>query len=629
MSSKRIARLHVGITLFKGKIGLAFLLLVFALPAFAAGGACPIGANYVNPSNPTGPMVTLASLGVTNCYYVAASGSDTSYDGTTETVSGSHGPWLHAPQMPNCSGNCATVQNQSGGIPAGTGIILRGGDTWHFGNSSATPYAGGTWEWNNGQTPNGTSSKPLYVGVDQTWYSGGAWSRPILTADNPLCNAGTANGTTCISNPSNSCAPSAGSACTGLFYVNSCPYQVGSSNNLVDVTFRQYYIIDNLEMTGLCQSDSGQPGAHDVYMRYGSAQAPLTFTNLYIHGWSHTQWVAPNGQPACSSGVCVNVLAFNGSVINGSVGETVEEDVVDGADSDPIGAGACFGGFYNVAYNAFRYTSQCIPNGLHLFHDNLYEYFYENGHSNLLEDLNESAGADAIYNNLFRHIESGCTSGCGAGLWPSPPSGTTNYMFNNLIYDQGNIEALNIGQNSGNQGTVDFFNNTVEWGNSGAWSNCGLPPGYTWTLNSINNHFIDDSSPYNTSSHCLSPNFTESHDLVMSHSTATTGGYTSSQTFVYSPTLSNSPTVGAGTNEQSFCTAMLGSSDPQIQAAGAACQSDTGYACSYNSTSHAVSCPGRTANLRPSSAVWDAGTYEYGTSAQPPAIPAGVTAVVN
>ena len=46
MSSKR-SWLSVGITSFNGKISLIFLFLLLALPAFAAGGSCPSGANYL------------------------------------------------------------------------------------------------------------------------------------------------------------------------------------------------------------------------------------------------------------------------------------------------------------------------------------------------------------------------------------------------------------------------------------------------------------------------------------------------------------------------------------------------------------------------------------------------------
>ena len=137
----------------------AILLACFfyAGSAFAAGGTCPAGPVHGADGN-----ATLSSLGVTTCYYIAANGSD-SNSGTTESS-----PWLHAPQMPNCSANCATVQN--GTLQPGTGLIFRGGDTWHISNSSASPYVGGTWGFNSG----GTLNNPIYIGVDQNWFSGSA-----------------------------------------------------------------------------------------------------------------------------------------------------------------------------------------------------------------------------------------------------------------------------------------------------------------------------------------------------------------------------------------------------------------------------------------------------------------------
>ena len=111
----------------------------------------PHGANYLNTTNPTSSLVTLASQGITNCFYIAANGSG-SNNGTSETT-----PWLHAPGMTSCA--AARPSIRPGG---GTGCIFRGGDTWHFGNSGASPYTNG-WNW----TWNGTSqSAPIYVGVD-------------------------------------------------------------------------------------------------------------------------------------------------------------------------------------------------------------------------------------------------------------------------------------------------------------------------------------------------------------------------------------------------------------------------------------------------------------------------------
>jgi hypothetical protein len=604
MSSNR-SWLSVGITSFNGKISLTFLFLLLAAPAFASGGSCPSGANYLNSA--TGSLVTLSSLGVTSCYYVSANGSDTN-NGISESS-----PWLHAPQMPNCSANCATVQNQGNGIPPGTGIILRGGDTWHLGNSSASPYTGGEWNFNTGQYPMGTSSNPIYLGVDQSWFSGGSWARPIFTLDNPLCGP---------SNLGGSC--SSGSLPTGItqYYVSSCAHTL-SPNNMIDISGLQYYIIDNLELTGLCQNSTGQPST-DNYVRYGSLRNPVTFQNLYIHGWTHVQYAAQNSSPTCNTGVCFDIFAFQGGVASPGPGDILRYDVVDGTDSDPEAGGLCFKGFYDVAYSAFRYVSTCLPGALHSFHDNLYEYFYENGHSDMLAFSENSGVTDVVYNNIFRHVD---TVGAGGTplLWPNPPSSTAVYIFNNLIYDLGSLNCVFcIGNNGSSYGNHFIFNNTLQTSVNQPLFSCQYLSG--GALVDANNHFVDDGSVY--TSPCN--NKTTTTHLVQTNAQATTAGYTSSQANAYSPTLSGSPTVGTGTNENAsngaLCSAL---SNAGLSDAANACQSDTAYACTYSASTHTMSCPAQTVTARPPSGTWDIGAYEYNTQDPPPTPPTGLTATVH
>lgn len=572
--------------------------ILFAGKAFAAGGACPSGANYTNPANPIGPNVTLASLGITNCYFIAANGSDAN-SGTSEST-----PWLHAPGMQNCSGNCSA----SARVP-GVGFIFRGGDTWHFGNSSASPYAGvvagcaANGTVSAGLCINdvlGTISNPIYYGVDTTWFTGASWVRPILTADNPPCNANTVNGTTCVSTTDFYGNQS--------FYVSGCPYQIGGSNSLVDVGSSKYVIVDDFELTGLCQNHVGQPNAADIYVRYGSPQGPLYFLNLYIHGASHLQYAAKNGSAGCTSSVvCTNLMTFAGGAGTGaSYGETVAKNVVDFSDSDPGGQGTCFGTFYNVAYNVFRYTTQCVMHA-HLFHDNLYEYFFENGHSNVLESLSDFTGTNAVYNNVFRHIE--VAGGGGVGLWLLPPVGTTTYVFNNVMYDVGGLEYNNIGNSGTSLGTYTYFNNTFQSNVSQPIMRCDR---LTGTLNEINNHYIVDGSSYFISGCTGTVNTTT--PLLMTNATATTNGYTSSQTYAYSPISPSSPTVRKGTNTQSFCSALstAAASDPTLSDAAWACVNATPYACAYNTSSRTGTCPVQTIAPRPTSAAWNVGTYQYG-----------------
>ena len=215
--------------LLRGAILIALFLT--ARSAFGQANACPAGANYVNPANPTGPLVTLASLGVTKCWFIAASGSD-SNAGTTEAA-----PWAHAPGMPACSSVCLSSMpaNFPNNWPAlhGNGFIFRGGDTWT--SPQITEYF------------SGTAGAYVYYGWDLAWFSGASWARPIW-------NQGSGSG------------------------MNGFDFQ----NN--------YIILDNIEFKGM----SVASGVGSVYVNVegpGSAGSPRDHNvvmNCYFHGMTHS-----------------------------------------------------------------------------------------------------------------------------------------------------------------------------------------------------------------------------------------------------------------------------------------------------------------------------------------------------
>ena len=568
----------------------AFIVVVFGLlllsgNAFGVGGTCPTGASYIDPT--TNSLVTLSSLGITNCYFISAAGADTN-NGTSEST-----PWLHAPQMPNCSASCATVQKAT--LPAGTGLILRGGDTWHFGNSSASPYTGGTWGFNNPPGPAGTSAHPIYVGVDKSWYSGGSWSRPVLTWDNPA--------TTSQALP-------------------SCTYP---SNNVIDISGGAYFIVDNFELTGVCTTSANWDA---IYVAYGSMSGAANFYNLYIHGWSHVGFPNPNNCTLNST--CMS--AFRGSVNSGNLppGDTLLYDVVDGSDSDPVPMEFCYCGAWRIGYSYFNNGSQFITRTLNSFHDTAILNFVDNGHANVMESAGtDAAGASnayAIYDNIFGHLYVSSTVTSNVGFWPTRPVGSTLYWFNNIIYDAGPMEFFNVGLNGSDEGTLAMFNNTfqlnhrTDGGADGiSCSSTGNAAPYaTW-----NNHFIstDIATIAGMYASNCSGQGSDTNSLLMTNSAATSGGYTSSQTYVFSPTSSGSPTAGSGANKSSFCSSLATASvtDAYLTDAATACASDTRYACTYNTLTHTLTCPARTVVARPASAAWDVGAYQFSTSSAPQA----------
>ena len=138
-------------------------------------------------------------------FYIAANGSD-SNNGTSKST-----PWAHLPGMQNCTANCAAYTPQPGDQ-----FIFRGGDTW--GNASL----GDTWTWS------GTASAPIYIGVDETWYSGSSWTQPIWTCG--------------------------GTACIGT----------GSAANYF-TTNNDYVTLDNIQFSGIFISSSSQPNYFAIF----------------------------------------------------------------------------------------------------------------------------------------------------------------------------------------------------------------------------------------------------------------------------------------------------------------------------------------------------------------------------
>ncbi len=448
---------------------------------------------------------------------------------------------------------------------AGDQFIFRGGDTWHYGNSAASPYVGsGGWKWNWA----GSSGNPIYIGVDQTWYSGGSWTRPILNGDNPLTTSS----------------------------VSSCRYDESTlafvSLNAQNVTF------DNFEFQGGCWHGT-QNGYGLCCMNYIGKGAPanpvnIIIENVYMHGWSHVTFSCGSGG---TSGNCDGAQGISGdSHSNGGQGNQIVGVVIDGSDSDPTSFSAVTWDCYDVHNSVIRYNSNgFVCNNMHTFHDNLIEYISESSdgqtHSNGFEFNSEWAGTNTVYNNLVRHSTAAVTG------WVNPAQ--VDYHFNNVVYDD-------IGQSwdvdpTGGGTNMYFYNNTIVGGgvgSSGSWEG---------VLN--NNIFINGGVTGTPKSNSNATNWTTTQ--------ATNAGYTATNN--YAPTSGNCNgmlpcPVGSGANLTSSCSTVP-----------ALC-SDTTNACTYNTSSHSISCPARSPLARPSSGNWDGGAYQY-SSGMRPAPPTNLTAV--
>jgi len=528
------------------------------------GGACPTGANYINPS--TGSQVTLSSLGVTKCFYISAAGSDTN-SGTTEAS-----PWLHAPGMIGCTANCALIDNGSGNpgnARPGQGFIVRGGDVWHSANLP--------WTWRSA----GSSGSPIYLGVDTTWYTGSSWTRPVLNLDN------------------------AGNGMNGL----GSAFITGGGNQSPYVWLDDFEFINNYTcITG----GSGYSG----YAQLNSSNS--TFTRNYLHAWTHCS--TANVPDGCE--------LFSLDEANGESGYTVEYNIWDGSDSTN-GGDSCYAMYEGgsdsttiIAYNFIQDVANGVVGQYPIVHDNtilniVRDYAQLNGngsyHGNAFEN-NHCQSPCFIYNNVI----SGVNPYAGVTFWDSP-NGSFDYIFNNVIVNTSNGNVLDTLTGSGAQaagGYVMEFNNTVECGmdSSPPSSMCsGDTNSATAKSSFLNNHFLTTHPPVP-----LSNWGTQSNNVTQTKSTANGQGYSLTEMYSFSPASASNSSVHAGANEQTLCATIAGLNP----AAGIACQSDTTYGVSYNTSNHTVTSPARTPVARPMTGAWDSGAYQFSSQ-----VPAPVTAV--
>jgi len=533
--------------------------------------------------------------GVTSFYFIDyASGSD-SNSGTSESS-----PWQHAPGMANATGTAASHSSS-----AGEGWIFKGGVTVdHHAWPASVPWGG-------------TASNPTYIGVDPGWYTGSSWSRPIFS----------------------------GGGSTG--------YDADSRSMLTDVAHNtSYFVIDNIEFTGLYWSSNCGSNAQDscgyIASHSFTGSSNWEAKNLYVHGWSH------NSGSFFDPGNYTPLIGLPITTTAGSQ-SSFHDNVIDGSDSSKD---CCGGSAAAIQYNNYEayldnmFFQQAQNNQVTIFHDN--HIVHQTGtsgsngvHSNCFHSfaMNGTAtgGTLLVYNNYIDCKDAG-TQAEGA-LFEN--NGTTNYIFNNIITlgQPSGLTTSSFGT-GGAPNTFYAFNNTIDTydATSTPGSQC-----YNLGYNSIGT-FADnfcvtnnnDSTSFGTYSFSGSyslpsptfsincntgrgtqSNFGASQICAPIGSGDGTGNLNISEAYPFAPMdATASTTVGTGQNNSSYCTAVSAIN----AAAGTACLSDTTLGVAYNSTSHAVSWPYRAPVARPSSGAWTNGAYQYG---QGPVPPTGLQAAVN
>ena len=500
-------------------------------------------------------LASAASAFGANTYYVSKSTGSDSAAGTTKGT-----PWAHLPGMASATGTVA------GYTPvAGDQFILEGCDVWV---NSDLPIM---WQWS------GSSGSPIYIGVDKTWYNTtncpSGWNRPIWNAQKRAIASG-----------------------NEIFW----PSPSGSNN---------YVTLDNIEMTQL-EITAGTAGSAIGLL--GSSSQGWTFSNNYIHAWD------------ASADNCVLILGTYESTTSNNI--IYKNNIIDGSDATGPGmgggTGTCYGFYTN--YSGVKIINNVISHVVNPIvvyatgnplevGGNLIEFGLNSlggaNHCNMIEIV--GGGTFYFHDNVIHDLE--CS---GGEAFMDGNSGETMYAWNNLWYNLGSGQTPSSPQTAGQTGiSLHYYNNTVvSPGGQSCWNNSSQT-GYSYSAFVLeNNHCIGTGNLADTwgSYPTLTTN------VLMTPSTATSQGYTSSETHVYSPAANTNGTVGAGTN--------MTSSWP-----GGFSTNDTTYGASLetvNGVVEAVS-PGRTSNTRPASGAWDTGAYLYLAGDPPPSPPTGLTATVQ
>lgn len=522
----------------------------------------------------------------TNIYYVDnVGGSDSNTQAQAKSKST---PWAHAPYMASWPGTVTYSHT------AGDCFVFKGGDTWV--NADAI-----------NDTAGGSSSAQDYFGVDKTWYSGSSFARPIFDAQSALTPA-------------------------------------TKMNQAAD-----YVTFDNWEFIHLsCSSSSGPIAAFN-----SNAHHVPIITNNYFHNFT-----APSG--GCGSDA--NFIATYYSYSTPPCDGLYDHNVVDGSDNSDNGYYAvnatlpntCDTFTHNVIHDvcsAISTYSQLVAYNLiyniSAWNSGVFNCYTSGGfHPDAIQTATDSDVHDNVIYNMFCgevvQVSPGVPQSYrGVGMGVSHP---VDNIYNNVLYSNCPvpIELGTGGDPASTSGTANIYNNTLECnGNATVGSNAGgqclsLYLNFS-TLTIANNHLICyqvvsgscesssgtnsycvDVSPFTCGTHTVTTlNYTQSSEVYQTVSTANGEGYTSSETYAYSPISSTNSTVTvSATNLTSSCSSTV-----------LLC-SDTQYGSAQSSSNQSVA--GRTQNSRPSTGSWQAGAYTFGSSSSgQPAPPTGLLATVQ
>ena len=451
-------------------------------------------------------IFTLSSVVHAATYYVDFAGGADGNNATNKAT-----PWKHHPYMTGWTGSYSHR--------AGDSFIFRGGVTW---NKTCLPMT---------ITSGGSASAQDYYGVDQSWFAGDSWARPIFSAQN--------NGT------------------------NSA---VGTNLSNWMLTFEAGYItVDNFEFTGFYWDQfSGSRSVGMIHTYYSGVLTNLHVLNCYLHNWTHGA-VTTNltTGPALTSDNFF-AIAFTGSPNTSNPGTVVSNCVIANAlDASGYAPGEAINGYIDlITHNTISNVCNAIlpaSTNTTVCYNNIgplevsFPNYPEAQHPNAIESL-AIGGYFSVHDNYIHDTHPADTS--IIVIFSGGNAGDSDvWIYNNVCWNVG--RACYDLDNRGGATIARVFNNTFAPAPK-AWAMQVTVPGKT-----------NIASLYATNNLCISTigmasggftAYNTNHNLVLTPALAAAGGFTAATK--YAPTSSAAPTVDTGA-PTAYATDILGVSRPQ------------------------------------------------------------------
>jgi chitodextrinase len=473
-------------------------------------------------------------------YYIDYVGGADNRAGTAIATS-----WKRCPGMVGFTGTYTHAN--------GDRFIFKGGVTWP---NIVFPLAPAT---------GGNSANPDYYGVDNTYYTGASWARPIFDSQ-------------------------------GKDVVGVKNVEVDMDKNYVSwITF------DNFEFKGHYWSKEFGWGKNATFAVTGSQQG-IYIKNCYFHGWSH----APYNSGANPD----SYLVINGSSSGNPISDAVENCIFDGSDGDGISAYAVkgWGKFSNnIVHDMQNAYVGCgvIINGNIIY--NIHTSYDPTEHENAIESwlcANSGSTVQYIYDNIIHDTDD--------SVYPLPIgpnfglSGSVSaYVYNNIFYNISygtpiTIDYLYASGITPTPGQISTYvwNNTIvgstEYGYCIRLLNRGN--GNAGLIDLRNNHCVAETNIYTIDSGISANTLINNNNILTTHAQATLQGFSVSNSFA--PTSQTNSTVNAGVSLSSACPSCVGLTK-DVKAI-----------------------------TRPQGSAWDVGAYEYvvasGSDTTPPSVPANL-----